>query len=419
MPAWRETIGVNVNVLTPEQVKEIWPLCETDGILGAIQHPDDGYIQPADLTQALARGARDRGAEIYRNTTVTGIEQTAGRRVAGQDRQGRHRLRARRLGDRQFRAPDRRDGRARHPGHPGRAPVHRHRAASGDPGAPAAGPARRWACCARAIPPGTCARRAGGLLLGPYEKGAPACYVDGPSDDSEYELFQEDLERLMPHIETAIARVPAFGEVGIKKVYNGAIAYTPDGSPIIGPAWDLKNFWLNEGHSFGVTAAGGAGWQLAEWIVEGEPTDRHDGRRSAPLRPLCHARLSQGEERGSLRQRLHAALSRRGARRRAAAEDDALLRPHEGARRGVRLGLRLGAAELVRAGGLRGARRRSSTSAPTCSLNHNHAPADSTTGKVRERWSFRRSNYFEHVGNECRNVTENVGLQDMSAFAKC
>ncbi len=113
---------------------------------------------------------------------------------------------------------------------------------------------------------------AGGLLLGPYEKGAPACYVDGPSDDSEYELFQEDLERLMPHIETAIARVPAFGEVGIKKVYNGAIAYTPDGSPIIGPAWDLKNFWLNEGHSFGVTAAGGAGWQLAEWIVEGEPS---------------------------------------------------------------------------------------------------------------------------------------------------
>ena len=121
--------------------------------------------------------------------------------------------------------------------------------------------------------------------------------------------FQEDLDRLAPHIETAIARVPAFGEVGIKKVYNGAIAYTPDGSPIIGPAWDNKNFWLNEGHSFGVTAAGGAGWQLAEWIVEGEPIDRHDGCRPAPLRPLCHARLSEDQERRSLCQRLHAALS--------------------------------------------------------------------------------------------------------------
>ena len=99
----------------------------------------------------------------------------------------------------------------------------------------------------------------GGLLLGPYETGAPCCYVDGPEANAKYELFQEDLDRLMPHIEAAINRVPAFGEVGIKKVYNGAIAYTPDGSPIIGPAWGLKNFWLNEGHSFGVTAAGGQG----------------------------------------------------------------------------------------------------------------------------------------------------------------
>src|SRR5262249_22636399 len=99
----------------------------------------------------------------------------------------------------------------------------------------------------------------GGLLLGPYEAGAPCCYVNGPSEDSEYELFQEDLDRLTPYIETAMTRVPAFGEVGIKKVYNGAIPYTPDGSPIIGPAWGLPNFWLNEGHSFGVTAAGGAG----------------------------------------------------------------------------------------------------------------------------------------------------------------
>src|SRR3954452_15222905 len=112
----------------------------------------------------------------------------------------------------------------------------------------------------------------GGLLLGAYEKGEPCFYVDGPWPEAEYGLVQEGLDRLALHIETAITRVPAFGEVGIKKVYNGAIAYTPDGSPIIGPAWGLRNFWLNEGHSFGVTAAGGAGWQLANWIVDGEPT---------------------------------------------------------------------------------------------------------------------------------------------------
>jgi dimethylglycine dehydrogenase len=63
------TIGVDVNFLTPDEVKQIWPLADMDGVLGAIQHPDDGYIQPADLTQALAKGARQRGATIYRNTT--------------------------------------------------------------------------------------------------------------------------------------------------------------------------------------------------------------------------------------------------------------------------------------------------------------------------------------------------------------
>jgi len=72
-----KTIDINVNFLTPDEVKEIWPLCKTDDLLGAIQHPDDGYIQPADLTQAMAKGARDGGAEIYRHTSVTGIEQLA------------------------------------------------------------------------------------------------------------------------------------------------------------------------------------------------------------------------------------------------------------------------------------------------------------------------------------------------------
>ena len=81
---------------------------------------------------------------------------------------------------------------------------------------------------------------AGGLLLGPYEKGAPACYLDGPDAESEYELFNDDIDRLTPHIDSAIHRVPAFAELGIKQVYNGAIAYTPDGSPVIGPAWDLS-----------------------------------------------------------------------------------------------------------------------------------------------------------------------------------
>ena len=334
-------------------MKEIWPLCETDGLVGAIQHPDDGYIQPADLTQALAKGARARGAEIYRNTTVTGIERTpAGEWLVRTDRGdiacehvvSRHR---------QLRPPHRRDGRARHPGDPGRAPVHRHRAASGG----------RWSASGTGLPEMGVLREAdsswylreenGGFILGPYEPGAPCCYLDGPADGSEYELFQEDLERLGPHIETAIARVPAFGEVGVKKVYNGAIAYTPDGSPIVGPAWDLPNFWLNEGHSFGVTAAGGAGWQLAEWIVEGEPSIDMmgvDPRRFGPYATRGYLRQKNEEAYANVFTVHYPDEERAAARplKRAPCYDrmKAL-----GAVFGSRL--RLGAAELVRAGGLR------------------------------------------------------------------
>ena len=65
-----------LNSLRPEQVQDVWPLCNTDGLVGALRHKEDGYVQPADLTQALAKGARARGAQIYRNTRVTGITRT-------------------------------------------------------------------------------------------------------------------------------------------------------------------------------------------------------------------------------------------------------------------------------------------------------------------------------------------------------
>ena len=71
-----QTIGVDVKFLKPKEVKEIWPLCNIENLIGAIQHPEDGYIQPADLTQALAKGARNMGAEIYRGTCVVGIEKS-------------------------------------------------------------------------------------------------------------------------------------------------------------------------------------------------------------------------------------------------------------------------------------------------------------------------------------------------------
>jgi dimethylglycine dehydrogenase len=407
------TIGVPVNILTPQQVKEIWPLCETDGILGAIQHPEDGYIQPADLTQALAKGARAMGAEINRETTVTAIERTpSGEWLVKTDKGDitcEHVISATGNFARKTGAMVGLD-----------VPVipveHQYIVTEPHP----AIMERR----AKGLPEMGVLRESdsswymreenGGLLLGPYEKGAPACYVDGPADDSAYELFQEDLDRLMPHIETAIARVPAFGEVGVKKVYNGAIAYTPDGSPIVGPAWGVRNFWLNEGHSFGVTAAGGAGWQLAEWIVDGEPTVDMlgvDPRRFGPYASRGYLKEKNEEAYAKVFTIHYPDEEREAARplKRAPNYDrmkalGAVFGSIYGWERPgwfAPPGYALTEAQLAK---------------PDVLLNVNHPEAPGEP--IREKWSFRRSNYFDFVGAECRNVHENVGIQDMSPFAK-
>jgi dimethylglycine dehydrogenase len=384
-----QTIGVNVKFLKPEQVKEIWPLCNIEGLIGAIQHPEDGYIQSADLTQALATGARNRGAEIYRNTTVVGIKETKSGWVVETDKgtiECEHVVScsgnfARQTGE--MVGLD--------------IPVipveHQYIVTEPHPeivkrkkeGLPEMGVLRdsdgRWYM----------REEAGGLILGPYEDGAPCCYLDGPTKDSEYELFQEDLDRLMPHIEGAYHRVPAFKEVGVKKVYNGAICYTPDGNPIVGPAWGLKNFWINEGHSFGITAAGGAGWQLAEWIIDGEPTI--DMLGVEPRRYGDYATKSYLKEKNEEAYRnvfiIHYPDEERSAAR--------PLRTAPCYERMKKLGAVFGQ-----------------------KFGWERANFFVTDGmEQKDDWSFRRSKWFKAVEKECKNVKENVGLLDMTAFAKC
>ncbi|MBC6439764.1 MAG: FAD-dependent oxidoreductase [Rhodospirillales bacterium] len=385
-----ETIGVEVNFLTPDEVGEVWPLCDTTGLVGAIQHPEDGYIQPADLTQALAAGARNRGAEIDRNTCVTGIERTSGGEWLVRTDKGditcEHIVTAsgsfaRDVGammglevpvipvEHQYIVTD----------------SHPAIVARKEQGLPEMGVLRgsdgSWYM----------REERGGLILGPYEAGAPACYVDGPSDDMEYELFQEDIERLAPHIESAIERVPAFGEVGVKQVYNGAICYTPDGSPIIGPAWDLPNVWLNEGHSFGITAAGGAGWQLAEWMVDGTPTIDMLGVDPRRFGDYCTRSflVKKNEEAYANVFTIHYPDEEREAGR--------PLRTFPCHDRLKELGAVFGQ-----------------------TFGWERANWFAPEGTPREDdWSFRRSAWFEPVGNEVRNTHENVGMLDMSAFAKC
>ena len=385
-----DTIGVEVKVLSPQEIKDCWPLVSTENLIGAIQHPEDGYIQPADLTQAFAKGARDKGAKIEINTNVISIKRSPNDTWIVETDKGHIECEhviscsgnfARKTGkmvgldlpvipvEHQYIVTEQH-------------PLIKERK---DKNLPELGVLRdsdaSWYM----------REEAGGLILGPYEQGAPACYVDGPDENSEYELFQEDLDRISDHIESAIFRVPIFGEVGVKKVYNGAIAYTPDGSPIIGPAWGLKNFWINEGHSFGVTAAGGAGWQLAEWIVNGNPTIDMlgvDPRRFGDYATKSYL-IEKNEEAYANVFTVHYPDEERPA-----------ARPLRTAPCYER---------LKKMGGVFGA-----------SFGWERANWFAPNGvEAIDDWSFRRSSYHEHVGAEIQNMSKNVGLLDLSGFAKC
>ena len=409
-----QTVGVEVNFLTPDQVKEAWPMSNIDGLIGAIQHPDDGYIQPADLTQALAKGARSRGAEIYRNTTVEGLDQqTDNTWIVRTDKGDIHCEHvvsctgnfARKTGqmvgldipvipvEHQYIVTDPH-------------PEILERKAAGLP----------EQAVLRDSDAGYYLREeAGGMILGPYEENAPCCYVDGPSAESEYELFNGDLDRLMPHVEACMERVPAFAEVGVKTIYNGAIAYTPDGNPIVGPAWGLNNFWLNEGHSFGITAAGGAGWQLAEWIVDGEPTVDMmgvDPRRFGPYASRGYLRTKNEEAYD------HVFKNHYPDEERSAARPLKISPCYERMRElGAVFGSVYGWERPNWFAPLDYQLSDQDLDKPEVLWNKNHS-APLPDGRVVEKNSFRRSNYFDFVGDECRHVHEHVGVLDMSAFSK-
>ncbi|MGO4914019.1 GcvT family protein [Pseudogemmobacter sp. W21_MBD1_M6] len=276
-----ETCGVPFEWLTPAQIKERWPLINTDDLKGAIYHTSDGYINPADVTQAMAKGARQRGVIIERKWQVDGYEWTGshwnvtctkmiekGGNLVPSDEQvvvqaehvvtatGNHAQRtARMLGikipaipvEHQFIVMDQDPAlvefRKTHPEHP----VIRDADAQS-----------------------YVREERGGWILGVYEKHAPARFEYGVPDSFRADLFQLDLDRIEDQYAAMIHRIPSCEESGLKDDFNGPICYTPDGNPLVGPAPGLRNMWLAEGFSFGITAAGGTGYYLAQMMVNGE-----------------------------------------------------------------------------------------------------------------------------------------------------
>ncbi|TVQ56022.1 MAG: FAD-dependent oxidoreductase [Rhodobacteraceae bacterium] len=279
--ATAETIGVPHEFLTPAEIRARWPLVRTDDLVGALFHPTDGYINPADVTQAMAKGARMRGVEIVRRAQVDGFErrgdawivkgrmmgEKGGNLVPTEETfeircevvvtaSGNHAQRtAAMLGqfvpaipvEHQYivTEPDPRlvEWRKENPEHP----VLRDADA-------------KWYV----------REERGGWILGPYEKGAPVWAKFGVPETFRADLLQLDLDRIEVEYQSMLHRIPSSEVCGLKDDFNGPICYTPDGNPLVGPAPGVPNFYYAEGFSFGITAAGGTGHYLAQLITEGE-----------------------------------------------------------------------------------------------------------------------------------------------------
>ena len=257
--------GHEFNILDPGQLREIYPLVDTSGLVGAIHEPKDGYVDPSQATHALAKGARDRGAEIYRNNPVEGIGRVGDEWVLhtrNGDIRADHVVNAagtwcRDIGTmmgvdlpvvpmlHQYIVTDRISAFAEldH-----ELPFIRD-------------PDESWYL----------RQERDGVILGPYEKNGQPWAIDGVPPEFGMELLPPELDRVADIAAACMARVPAAGEGGIKNVVNGPITFTPDANPLIGPAFDLPNAWVLTGSSMGVMEGGGAGQFLARWMIDGEP----------------------------------------------------------------------------------------------------------------------------------------------------
>ena len=279
--ATAETVGIPHEWLTPAEIKARWPLVRTEDLKGAIFHPTDGYINPADVTMAMAKGARQRGVVIERKwqvdgyawtgsewqVSVTKMVEKGGNLVPSEETAvitaehvvtatGNHAQRTAKLLGIKIPA----------------IPVeHQYIVTEPDPAlvewrkTNGEHPVLRDADAKWYV-----REERGGWILGPYEYGAPACFEYSVPESFRADLFPLDLERIEEEYMSMIHRLPSSETVGLKDDYNGPICYTPDGNPLVGPAPGLRNMWLAEGFSFGITAAGGTGYYLAQMMVADE-----------------------------------------------------------------------------------------------------------------------------------------------------
>ncbi|MEP5633171.1 MAG: FAD-dependent oxidoreductase [Tateyamaria sp.] len=267
--------GLEMPILTPEEMKEHHPFMETHDLAGGMWDPLDGDIDPAQLTQAMAKGARDLGARIERFCPANGVERDGDEWIVKTDK-GDIRCQyvancagyyAQRVGEwfKPF------GGRTV----PMVTMSHQYFLTDEIPEVAAWTKEKGHKLpIIRDVDISYYLRQdKNGLNLGPYERNCKAHWItpeDPMPEDFSFQLYPDDLERLEFYIEDAMARVPALGTAGVGRNINGPIPYAPDGLPLLGPMPGVKNAFEGHCFTFGIAQGGGAGKVLSEWIMHGE-----------------------------------------------------------------------------------------------------------------------------------------------------
>ena len=378
-------LGLDVNWVTPEDMAKLHPLINTEGFSGGLYWPDDGDVDPNGITMAMSMGAKKFGAQINTHTRVTGIEQTRSGEWRVHTDKGditceivvnAAGLWAPRIAEmvgleipsipgehthilfETMDVVDQRDAYLPLVRDPDRSIYIRQEMDS--------------------------------LILGLYESKVKQWYPEGvPWDYAQNEL-QPDIDHIADFIENGIYRFPIMGETGFKHVTDGPITYTPNGDPLVGPAYPLRNFYHACGYSFGITQAGGIGHYLAGWIMEGEP--------EIDLWPVDSRRYGSSvnwaynhEKIEDTYPRLYAIICPndwRDAARPNRASPIYEYQKQAGAVFGDYYGWE-------------------------CPNYFTQTAVDK-----RENPGWTRTNAFSHVADECRHVMNDVGLLDLTRFAK-
>ncbi len=375
---------VDVDVLTPRQASEMWPLINIEDVVGAIHIPKDGMTNPIDTTKALAKGAKMGGAVILENVKVTAVNRKDGRVAGvttdGGDIEAEYVVNCAGMWAREV-------GRMCGVNVPLHAAEHFYIVTEPMQGMTPDLPVMRDLNGHAYYK-----QDAGKLLLGCFEPNAKPWGMDGIPDDFSFETLPEDWDHFEPVMEKAMHRLPALATAGIQLFFCGPESFTPDDRYLLGEAPELKNFFVAAGfNSVGIQSAGGVGRVLASWIVEGAPPmDLWDVdiRRMAPFQGnsrYLHDRTIEAlgllydmhwpfrqfeSARGIKRSPLHDRLLAQGA---CFGENTGWERPNWYAPRGV---------------------------------------------EPKYEYSFGRQNWFEYNAVEHQAVREQVALFDQTSFAK-